>query len=365
MSEPAGPLRRAFAGARALYRKVRAWRRISFTAGGTVFTGGTIAVGFAALNTGNNLLYLLLGAMLGFIAVSGWLSEQAIRALRIERRVPRATTVGRDAVLTYHVRNEKRRLPTMAVEIFEEGLSEPAFLSHVPAGGSVTVRSSNGFVRRGVYPLGTVTLATSFPFGLFRKERDLELPGEIVVWPRHDLPVRDPAPGAGQVPRGGPSARGAAGWRGEYRSLRGYRAGDDPKDIHWKSSARMREPVVREYERGAAETRWICLDTRGAEGVAAERAVEIAASLAARCVAEQRPFGLAAAGDVVGPGSDLGTLERALDVLARTEFSPSGPVPAPPVARESCVLVSLGGASGFSDTLLVGPGDAGDAEAAA
>ncbi|MEX2466645.1 MAG: DUF58 domain-containing protein [Gemmatimonadota bacterium] len=353
MSEPAGPLRRALASAHGLYRRIRAWRRIRFTAGGVVFTIGTTAVGFAALNTGNNLLYLLLGAMLGFIAVSGWLSEQAIRDLRIERRTPRATTVGRDVVLTYHVRNLKRRFPTLAVEIFEEGLAEPAFVSHVPAGGNVTVRSSNGFVRRGVYPLGTVVLSTSFPFGLFRKERDLELPGEIVVWPRHDLVVRDPVPGAGHVPRGGPSPRGAMGWRGEYRSLRTYRTGDDPRDIHWKSSARLQKPVVREYERGAAETRWICLDTRGSESTGAERAVEIAASLAARCVAEHRPFGLATPEGVIEPGADLGTLERALDLLARVDFSPTAPLPVPPVGRESCVLVSLTGATGFADTVLV------------
>lgn len=358
MTTAAGPLGRVLAGARRLYGRVRAWRRISFTAGGVIFTVGTTAVGFAALNTGNNLLYLLLGAMLGFIAVSGWLSEQAIRDLRVERRIPRATTVGRDVVLTYHVRNLKRRFPSLAVEIFEQGLPEPAFVSQVPAGGQVAVRSSNGFVRRGVYPLDTLTLSTSFPFGLFRKERDVTLPGEIVVWPRHDLAVRDPSPGAGQVPRGGPSARGALGWRGEYRSLRGYRTGDDPRDIHWKSSARLQKPVVREYERGAAETRWICLDTRGVEGEAAERAVEIAASLAARCVAEHRPFGLATPTDVVTPGSDLGTLERALDVLARVDFAPDAPPPAPPVAPESCVLISLTGASGFSDTLLVGAEEA-------
>lgn len=343
------------ARARALLRRIRAWRRIRFTAGGVAFTVGTTAVGFAALNTGNNLLYLLLGSMLGFIAVSGWLSERAIRDLDVERQIPRAVTVGRELVLTYHVRNRKRRLPSLAIELYEEGLPEPAFLSHVPAGGRSVARSSNGFVRRGVYPLESLTLSTSFPFGLFRKERDVTLPGEVVVWPRHDLAVRDPAPGVGRLPRAGRSPRGSLGWRGEYRSLRGYRSGDDPRDIHWKSSARLRRPVVREYEQGASETRWICLDTRGTEGDAAERAVEIAASLAARCVAEHRPFGLATPGGVVPPGDDLGTLEQALDLLARVEFTPDSPAPSPPVSRASCVLVTLVGADGFSDTLRVTP----------
>ena len=97
-----------FATLIAAWRRLRAWRRIRFTSGGAAFSLGSMAVGFAAMNTGNNLLYLLLGSMLGFIAVSGWLSEQAIRALQIERRSPRAVTVGHDLRITYEVTNHKR-----------------------------------------------------------------------------------------------------------------------------------------------------------------------------------------------------------------------------------------------------------------
>ena len=183
------------------WRKLRGWRRISFTSGGLVFSIGALAVGFAAMNTGNNLLYLLLGSMLGFITVSGWLSEQAIWKLSIERHLPRAVTVGQPMRLGYHVRNLKRWLPSLTVEIFEEGLPQSAFLAHVPAGGTAEARSTNRFVRRGIYPLSTVTLSTAFPFGMFLKQRDIEIAGEVVVWPRCDRPVRTPSPGGGRIPR--------------------------------------------------------------------------------------------------------------------------------------------------------------------
>lgn len=349
-------LGRLFASIRSTWRRIRAWRRIRFTSGGTVFTIGTMLVGFAAMNTGNNLLYLLLGAMLGFIAVSGWLSEQAIRALRVERRAPHAVTVGHDLRIVYEVTNHKRRLPSLAVEVSESGLPNRAFLSHVGPGEHVTARSVNSFVRRGIYPLGTVTLSTAFPFGFFRKERDLEIPGEIVVWPRTDRPVRDPASGAGRVPRAGVSTRGSAGTRGEYRSLRAYRVGDDSRDIHWKSSARLRDPVIREYERDGAETRWICLDVRGEPGEAAEVAVEVAAALASRAVAEHRPFALVAGGTVLEPGDGAGQLERALDILARVDFTPDAAAPAPPVPADACVLVGIDGRPGFGDVIAVGRG---------
>ena len=341
-------------GPGAIWRRLRAWRRIRFTSGGVAFTLGTMAVGLAAMNTGNNLLYLLLGAMLGFIAVSSWLSEQAIRGLRIGRRSPRAVTVGHDFRLIYEVANHKTRLPSLAVELSEVGLPERAFLAHVPPGGHASARSVNRFVRRGIYPLGAVTLSTGFPFGLFQKERDVEIPGEVIVWPRTDRVVREPTPGAGRVPRIGLSARGAAGTRGEYRSLRDYRAGDDSRDIHWKSSARLREPVIREYERDGAETRWICLDLCGEPGDAAEVAVEVAASLAARSVAQLRPFALVVGDQCLEPGDGAGQLERALDILARVDFSPDALAPNPPIGLDACVLVSVDGRPGFGDTLTVG-----------
>jgi uncharacterized protein (DUF58 family) len=342
--------------ARNTWARIRAWRRIRFTSGGAAFTAGTMAVGFAAMNTGNNLLYLLLGSMLGFIAVSSWLSEQTIRDLRIVRHSPRAVTVGHDLRLTYEVTNRKKRLPSVAVELSEQGLPERAFLAHVAPGGTVTIRSVNSFVRRGIYPLEAITLSTGFPFGLFLKERDIESPGEIVVWPRTDRPVREPAPGAGLVPRMGVSSRGSAWGRGEYRSLRAYRVGDDARDIHWRSSARLREPVVREFERDGAETRWICLDLRTEPGEAAEVAVEVAASLAARAVARHRPFALVAGDQVIEPGDGAGQLERALDVLARVDFDAEAPAPSVPVDREACVLVCVVPKAGFGDVISVGRG---------
>lgn len=352
-----GPLAlaaRALRRAHGIWREIRAWRRISFTAGGAAFTAGAFAVGFAAMNTGNNLLYLLLGSMLGFIAVSGWLSEQAIRALRVERRVPRAVTVGQELRIGYLVANHKDRLPSMAVEIVDGGLPGRAFIAHVEARGTTETRSVNTFVRRGLYPLGTVTLSTSFPFGMFRKERDLEIPGRILVWPRADRPVRIPTLGGGRVPRSGPGAKGAQGPRGEYRSLRSYRAGDDPRDIHWRSSARLREPVLREYERDGAETRWICLDLRAEPGDPAEVAVEAAASLAGQAMSEGRSFGLVAGDAVVDAGEGAGQLERVLDVLALVDFDLHAPLPLPPVDPGSCVLVSVDGAPGFGDVVVVG-----------
>ncbi len=334
---------------RKAWKRLRGWRRIRFTAGGALFSAGTLAIGFAAVNTGNNLLHLLFGAMLGFIALSGWLSERVLRQLEIRRRTPRGVTVDRPLRISYKVTNHKRWFPTLAVHLIEEGLPETAFIGRVGAGESTDSGSQNQFVHRGVYPLETLTLSTSFPFGLFTKERDVPLPGELVIWPRSDRHVRLSAPPGGRGrPQFSNSSEGTPTARGEYRGLREYRAGDDPRDIHWRTSAKIGIPVTREYDYEANETIRICLDTRALPGEAAEVAIEVAAAVAARAYRRGRRFGLTTCTSELDPGGGSGQFERVLDLLARVDFDPFAPHLAPPIDPMRCVLVSLSSALGAS-----------------
>ncbi|HEX6588723.1 MAG TPA: DUF58 domain-containing protein [Longimicrobiales bacterium] len=345
--------------------RIRPWfvapRRLSFTRAGWLFTLGALAVGVAAIPTGNNLLFLLLGSMLGFISVSGWLSEQTIQRLHIERRVPRGVTAGTPFRIGYRIRNYKRRMPSHAVELRERQLAappgaiaKPAWLSALAGNATTSIRAEHVVAKRGVYPLEQLTLATGFPFGLFRKERDLSLPGMLVVWPRSDRLLREArTPGRPQR-RSGALAGGTAGSRGEFRNLRDYRAGDDPRDVHWRSSARLGLPLVREYERERAEALWVCLDQRRRPGTvesAEEEAVEMAASLARAALERNQPVGLATADVVVDEGTGPAQLERILDVLARAPFHENAPAPRPPVGAANAVLVSVDGArtGGWAD----------------
>jgi uncharacterized protein (DUF58 family) len=327
------------------WKRFWSWRRIKFSRGGIFFSAGALAVGFAAINTGNNLLYLLLGAMLGFIAISSWLSEQVIGGVRVTRKTPRGVTVGNPLRIHYHIQSRKKRIPGFSLEIGEEGLPGQAFIPFLKAGRTAEARSENRFVKRGIFPLEAITVSTSFPFGLFRKSLSLTSGGELVIWPRTDRRVRTPSPGGGRNPSSGSVALGSAGPRGEYRGLRGYRPGDDPKDIHWRTTARLGTPVVREYEQNDAETLWVCLDARGEPGERAEAAVETAASMAARAFREGKRFGYAGPGVSVEAGQGPGQLERVLDALARVDFHPSHPRPQPPVPPRMCVLVTLSPAS--------------------
>jgi uncharacterized protein (DUF58 family) len=315
-----------------------------------------VLLGVAAIGTGNNLLFLMLGGMLGFITLSGWLSEQMLRRLQVRRRTARATA-GAPSRITYEVHNGNRQLPAYSVEAGEARSPSRGWIPVIEPGQGGTARAERVWERRGVYPLETVTLSTSFPFGLFVKERDVDVAGEVVVWPRTDRAVREPRPAGEKVRRAGETFAGAAGARGEYRGLRPYRAGDDPRDVHWRTTARVGHPVVREYERDRSRALWLCLDLRSAGNEAAEAAVEIAAALAAAAVHRGDAFGLATQDGRVRPGAGGAQLERVLDALARVRFRADAPRLEPPVPAGECVLVTAGASgAGWGDVFTAAGG---------
>src|SRR5438128_967468 len=100
-----------------LAKSMRPPRKIRVTREGKLFIGVTIGVGLAAINTGNNLLYLVLGLLLSLIILSGVLSEIALRGLEFRRRLPRRAFAGVPMLVEIEVRNTKRYAPSYSIEV--------------------------------------------------------------------------------------------------------------------------------------------------------------------------------------------------------------------------------------------------------
>src|SRR5205814_7019129 len=98
---------------------------------------------------------------------------------------------------------------------------------------------------------------------------------------------------------------------GEFHGLREFRSGDDPRDIHWRTSARRGRPFVRELEEETGRIVMIVLET-GAAPVAGdpvrafEDAVSLAASLAVALLRKGLQVGLKTDGAQVTPSSGTG-----------------------------------------------------------
>ncbi|HZS37774.1 MAG TPA: DUF58 domain-containing protein [Polyangia bacterium] len=279
----------------AFVARLRRWfrppRRLQFTREGKYFVGITVGVGFAAINTGNNLLYLLLGMMFSLIIASGVLSEMSLRGLEVTRLPPGRLHARRPVLMGIGLKNKKRRLPSFSIEVEdlveEKPLDKKCYFLKLPAGRLQHTSYRHSFSRRGRYAFTGFRLSTKFPFALFRKSRIVELQSEVIVFPQLVPMGHPPPPRAHTV---GEESRGRPGRRGEFGGLHEYRHGDDPRDIHWRSTARKGRAMVREYEDESARRVSIFLDNALPGGAACrdeaaldglERAVSVAASLAA------------------------------------------------------------------------------------
>ncbi|MDF3072289.1 MAG: uncharacterized protein K0R38_7890 [Polyangiaceae bacterium] len=222
-------------------------RRLKLTREGKYFIFITFGVGVAAINTGNNLLYLLLGMLLSLIIVSGVLSELSLRHLTVTRRLPPRAQVGRPHLVEIEVYNHKRRVPSYAIEVEDLRAGQPAdkrcfFLKISPRSAQVAAYRRTP-ARRGRDNHVGFRVATRFPFGLFEKSREVTADDELIIYPAVD-PVRLPQTESGQR-TGGESALGR-GAGDEIHGLRLMREGDDPRDIYWRKSTLPDQRVLRE-----------------------------------------------------------------------------------------------------------------------
>ena len=230
-----------------LRRWLRPPRQFRPTRAGLGFMFLSLSVGFAALNTGNNLLYMVLGMMLSLIGVSGVLSELSVQRMSITRRLPLEVTAGRDAFISLVVANHKRILPSVGIWLEDAGVAgldvDPCFVVYVAPSGEAVHRCRYRFARRGLHELPRVEVSTTYPFGLFRRSYQFHQLDQVLVFP----PIEPVAPRRNaHEAREGDIATRRRGDGEEFYGLRIYAPGDDPRRIHWKHSARRSRLLLRE-----------------------------------------------------------------------------------------------------------------------
>lgn len=246
-------------------------RPFRLTSAGWVFILYTVGVGAGAINTGNNLLYLIFGVFLGLILASGALSDMSLWGLSADIHWPASVVAENATMLPVRVTNGKKRLPSICVtvelqgELRGETVSARAYIPYIPAGGVATAHVVFTPAERGWFQLRTLRFQTSYPFGLLRKrwtaeERDgfngTPRPASgLFVFPR-PLPAaaaQRPPSDTGSNPVDTDTRRGEGD---NIYGLREFRESDSPRQIHWKASAKRlaggsaaRPWLVRETEK--------------------------------------------------------------------------------------------------------------------
>ncbi len=236
-----------------IFRRRRSRRKFRLTREGRAFLFVTVGVGLAAVNTANNLLYLVLGLLLSLLLVSGVLSDLALWKLRIKRKLPTRCFAGQRTLIDVTLKNEKRWLSSVSVETIDEldhAETEPARFVRVEPGETGTEGYAFEPHRRGTVELGTLRVLTRYPFGLIEKGYTMFLPDEMVVYPSL---VDHVAPPPLEAMQGDAAPMHRTGRGSEFAgSVRFYREGDEARDIHWRRTASRGELVIREHEQDSS-----------------------------------------------------------------------------------------------------------------
>ena len=305
-------------------RLIRAWRRfwrpprrLRATPAGRTYLVLTFGVGLGALNTGNNLLYLVLGLQLSIVVVSGILSERCVRRVEVRRLLPASPRARSPFHLAWALRLPRGQSFALSVAEVHPTLGVAVGqLAWLPGGEEVVVRAVATAPRRGPVQLGAIRVSTSFPFGLFVKSRDIEVPGELLVLPgRVPPPPEPPGPssGLGLEQR---SMRGLDGG-GDLAQLRELREGEDARRIHWRKSAQLGTLLRVERDAQPQPRVVLHLDDR-APPEALDGACEELAARAELLLARGAEVGLeSSAGLSVKPGAGAFHSQAILRALAR------------------------------------------------
>lgn len=323
------------------------------TKAGVIYVLVTLVIGIAALNTGNNLLYIVVAAMLAAILVSGLVSALVLRGLELEVRLPEHMFAGRPVLGRVVLRNPRRILPSFSIRVVPAhkkkekkirkqwkwerttftfplnrapenqwvrlrdwrvrrvevtppppGIFEGMiYFPYLPPGADLSADLELCFDRRGRYCESSFGVATRFPFAFLTKTREVALVREILVYPAIQPPD--------ELFEILPLVRGE--WESFQRGrgsdlyrIREYMPEDSARHVDWKATAKSGSLKVREFSREDERKLCIVFDNPPAgliSGPAYERAVNLAASLAWHFSSQDAEVSFALSGH--GRGTDV------------------------------------------------------------
>ena len=217
---------------------------IKITKTGWIYIVLTIVVGFAAVNTANNLIYILASALLSYMLVSGIFGRGNIHALSIQVEFPEEIYARTPTPITVRLTNPRRFLPAMLIRVVTTGRT--VLFPYVAAASSSDAVIQVTFPHRGRCPIDPIRLASPFPFNFFTRFRTLDQPGELVIFPK----PRNCAEVHARVEmnrRGGEQSVDRLGDAGDILAIRSYLPGDPLKHIHWKSTAKTGRIQTKEF----------------------------------------------------------------------------------------------------------------------
>ncbi|MDE2195869.1 MAG: DUF58 domain-containing protein [Gammaproteobacteria bacterium] len=261
-----------------------------------------------SMNYSNSMGFMLSFVLAGLGLVAMHACHANLTGIVIAAGAAPPVFAGGTAHFHMHLSNPARTPRIAIVLSAEEG--DTTVTGDIAAGEHGSVSVPLPAPRRGWLPLGRMVAETTYPFGLFRAWGWLHMPQKTLVYPAPAENV-PPLP----APRGGygrdrPTGRGEE----DFSGLRDYRAGDSPRHIAWKSSARQQLLLTKQFAGTGEETCWLEWDSL--PGVAPEERLSILCRWVLLAHAANMSYGLKIPGTVLPAGNSDAHRRRCLEALA-------------------------------------------------
>lgn len=249
---------------------------------GGVYLTATFIIILAALNTGNNLLFLILASLMAGILISGVVSRMVLTGIKLKLELPEHVFARQPVLASLTLENLKQTVPSFSLTVSSEGssngkqrrpkgskraqaetrnrriLRDPVYFPYIPRSKDSTQRVDLVFPRRGRYTQGAFSLSSKFPFGFLLKTRSLEAASEAVVYP----PVEPTEQFFDILPLiSGEMESYYRGGGHDLYSIRAFQPSDTARSIDWKASAKSQELMVREFTREEERRVEVVLDS--------------------------------------------------------------------------------------------------------
>jgi uncharacterized protein (DUF58 family) len=270
----------------------------------------TLLLGVAAVNTGNNLLFLIVSAMLGFMAVSGVLGWLNIRGLEVQVQFPDELYAGLQTLVSLRVANRKRWLPSFLITASVLG-SRTCFIlldPRKPQTGSLLL----AFSERGMQSVQRAVISSPFPVNFFVRSIVAPVPGSFPVFPAPLALVA--AIQGGKPDQGQLNSASSKGYDGDLAKISDYRGGESLKLIHWRLSAK--HEVFKVKEMSATADQPVVLELDLIPGATLDERLSYCTYLVNRLVRGGRPVGLKLGERLLAPASTRSHRLKLLGELA-------------------------------------------------
>ena len=321
-------------------------RNIHFTKEGRRFSIAVVLIGFASLNTGNNLIYLLFSMMLALSLVSFIIALVNLRGLDCVVNFREPVYAHIPVKIDIATDNRKFFSSYSVSLVFPVSMSRQLFFPALKPGASKWSFTDVVINRRGRFFLKDFRLSTGFPFIFMYVSKTIACNKELIVYP-HIVDVSSLLPG--MQPQISDEETLRRGQEGDFLFSREYVYGEESRNIDWKATAKTQKTMVKEYSSPAERFATIIFDNGGrAEEDAFEKAVSITASICAEFIEREYYVRLITCGKVVPFGNGKVHLFKVLDILAAVQEAKGMECLIGETIEGLSILVTCSDTSGFS-----------------